>query len=109
MGTKLKVTPVKAEVLRYFVDSENGPDRYMVDMTHNEGNGACACPDFQIVRANNIKLMKPLYSKECRCKHCIAAADDFRDRALRFFSNVLSDSKQKHMHEEIITLLSNII
>lgn len=75
----MKVT--KLEAARYLVASETEEHAaWMVDLLAFEGNGECACPDFQIRMAPALRDgARPLRSM---CKHILAARNAFTNDAL---------------------------
>ena len=82
----MRAEPIRGEALRYTVHSETvGDETHVVDLTENDGNGACSCRDFETRRGPNYhrngKVIveygrddKGKVIKEAtRCKHLNAA------------------------------------
>lgn len=73
------VKPIEGELWRFHVQSRREPDRfYLVDLTDYDGNGQCACENFQIRLRPDIENanVTPL-----RCHHIDAARKHFMEEA----------------------------
>lgn len=83
---KIRVTPVRGEVTRYFVDSERlGQPPYLVDLQSFDGNGECACDHFRIRLESRARAeaRKPKNQRwPMRCKHIQWAREWLMDEVL---------------------------
>src|SRR3954469_5681932 len=70
---EIRVTPVRGEATRFFVDSERaGKHPYLVDLQSFDGNGECACDNFRIRLESRARqeARKPKNQRwPMRCKH----------------------------------------
>ena len=70
----LRVRRIEGEVLRFEVESASKPDQpHTVDLSENEGHGACSCWAWVRWCAPKIKAGRPLFAEETSCAHLLAA------------------------------------
>ena len=67
MDTKLKVSPA-GNLGQYYVNSQTDGDPHLVDMTENQGQGACSCGQY-VYRVNPAWKRGEKYPE---CKHISA-------------------------------------
>lgn len=70
---KIRVTPIRGEYKRFFVDSERpGKPPYLVDLDSYDGNGECRCKNFTVKCEPQAKAQLTLPKNQrwpMRCKH----------------------------------------
>lgn len=80
-----EVSPVPGEALRYWVQSSESLPHF-VDLSENDGNGECSCPDFRFRCLPNYRdqtrIIHHGYPNATRCKHIKTAMLYFADEVL---------------------------
>ena len=90
----LEVAPIPNEPLRYWVSSQKqGQPPYVVDLSMNEGSGACVCTDFITRRQPAVNMGKQLFTDQTSCKHVRAARNYFTERTLRDMAQMLNKNQ----------------
>jgi len=83
---EIRVTPIRGELKRFFVDSERpGQHPYLVDLDSYDGNGECACDNFRIRLVSKVQTeaRKPKNQRwPMRCKHIKWAREYLLDKLL---------------------------
>lgn len=91
-----KVTEIPNEALRYYVESSSQPEfPYLVDLSENEGNGACTCADFQARRWPAIRDGHDLFTRETSCVHIMAARRHWTIATLGEISRMVKQREQQ--------------
>ena len=95
---KIRVTPVRGEATRFFVDSERaGMHPYLVDLQSYGGNGQCMCEHFRIRLESQVRgeMRKPKNQRwTFRCKHIKWA----REYILDLFLEALATPRHTAAH-----------
>ena len=88
------ITPIEGEPGRFHIPSSRPKQPpYLVDLSENNGNGACSCPDYYARRLPAIKESKPLFTRETSCMHLIRVRNYFCCRVLRRFAKEIKDAE----------------
>lgn len=94
MNKPLLVAPMPNEALRYHVQSSSKPQSpYMVDLSLNNGNGACQCADWITRRNIAIKGGSPLFTRATSCKHVLAARRYFTVTTLTEMARLVTEQE----------------
>lgn len=92
------VTPIEGEPGRFHVPSSRPKQvPYLVDLSENQGNGECTCPDFLARRGPAIKEGKPLFTRATSCLHLIHARNYFCIRVLKAFASEIKQAESEKL------------
>jgi hypothetical protein len=93
-GTIL-VAEIPSEPMRYRVESWTSKYPHTVDLSMNDGSGACSCADFSIRRQTAVDEGQPLFTRATQCKHIRAAVEHWKRTTLQMIAADLHRGKVK--------------
>jgi len=78
----MTIEPIVGEALRYRVSSQSGPGHYIVDLSDNQGHGACSCKRWITTAHPRLVKGEPRFHQRTSCAHLRACWQHWLEHSL---------------------------